>query len=63
MPSRFTSKQIWRHNGAIGQARFIRNSAEAISLLYTVTPRGQSLACEIVRVASQLMAELKERDE
>lgn len=63
MPSRFTRKQIWRHNGAVGQARMMEMSALAIVTLPTVTRSAAATADQIASLARQLRRQLKERDE
>lgn len=63
MPSKFTGQQIWRHNGAAGQARFIEVSARTISTLSTATPTAKAIAAKIADMARALGKELKERDE
>lgn len=63
MPSRFTRKQIWRHNGAVGQARMAEMSMLAIATLPTATPAARATADQIASLARQLRRQLKERDE
>lgn len=63
MPSRFTTKEIWRHNGAIGQARFIEVSANAIATLPTATKAARDIAEQLAVLASILRKQLKERNE
>jgi len=63
MPSRFTRQQIWRHNGAVGQARMAEMSMLAIATLPTATSAARATADQIASLARQLRRQLKERDE
>ena len=57
----YTRKQIWRHNGALGQAVMIRRSAESIAALPTTTDTSCDLANQVANIAMSLTHSLKER--
>ena len=58
---KYTRQEIWRHNGALGQATMIRRCAESIAALPTTTGTARDLANQIANLAMSLQHSLKER--
>lgn len=61
--SRFTRKEIWRHNGFAGSARMTQAQMAAIQSSSTTTKRTKQLAVQIEALAVELAGSLKERAE
>lgn len=63
MPSRFTRREIWRHNGLLGSTRFAMNAVANVLSARTTTKEAKATAAKIDTLLRQLLSELKTRDE
>ena len=63
MTSRFTRRQIWRHNGLFGHTAMARQAMRAVQESQTATRDAKLLASSIERDLIRLAQLLKERDE
>jgi hypothetical protein len=61
--SRFTTKEIWRHNSFSGHARMMHSQAIGIRCARTTKPAAQMIARQIEELALELLDALKERNE